>query len=159
MAGPKSEMAYSERIPRVERSGVSRPARRAARCARWTDASARSFLAPGRYAFAPLTGGLRRSAKTFTDTLVHRQLRLPPSRRRRPGRKARWRTQSGIHGASPFVGRSRKLGEECVAVQAASTIFVFFLRNRENIGRDKPFYSVGTGCSSCFSCKRKVQLC
>jgi hypothetical protein len=54
------------------------PGPRAARCERRTDALAKmcsatgaTFLAPGRHGFAPLPGGLRRSAKT--------RVRLPPS--------------------------------------------------------------------------------
>ena len=75
---------------------------------------------------APLPGGLRRSAKTFTAKLVYRQAVGDGWAAKRDG------TRSGIHGAAPFVGRSRKLGEECVAVPEASTIFVFFSETGKN---------------------------
>ena len=74
MARPQGEIAYAERN---KRSGVSRPAYEPLGVREEPRSRLPSFLAPGPHAFAPLPGGLRRSAKmfSFTAALVYRQCR------------------------------------------------------------------------------------
>jgi hypothetical protein len=62
-----------------ERRGVTRPAREAARCSRRTDVLTPTCLAPGPHVFAPLPGGLRRSAKKIAGRLRRHHWCLAPS--------------------------------------------------------------------------------